>query len=424
MFSDSILNFILSFFEIVGIFILWSKFNENNKNSIIKYGLLAIIISVINNTLVYVNLEYLFIINYLLIIILISIAFKKSLQNAVIEFVIVIVITMVLQILFLTIMNFLSDHLNIFVFNIEEFRVLFINFLMLIPIIVIRYMIPYNNIDTNNINMQIVFFYFVSAFVYIFVIKTIWEIDYKIIEENIVVFMGILIVYIAANIKFLRALIFLIEEKKNLEAYNRYSKLTIDLVNDVKSKQHDFKNHLSTIYGIVQVSGEGDSREKIKEYIEGLNISLSKEQNIIALENKVLAGIIYSKLQRAEEMNIKFSYSINSDLNMLPIKDYELSEILFNLLDNAFDAVYKQEDSRWVSLVIDKNKENSIIRVTNSGATLKNTNISDIFKKGFSTKGSQRGFGLYNIKSIVDKYNGSIEIATENNVTEFVLFFN
>lgn len=200
--------------------------------------------------------------------------------------------------------------------------------------------------------------------------------------------------------------------------------MTIDLVNDVKSKQHDFKNHLSTIYGIAQVSNEEDSKRKIKEYIEGLNESLSKEQYIISLDNRVLAGIIYSKLQRAEEMDIKFKYSINSDTNLMPVKDFELAEILFNLLDNAFEAVAKQDSSRWVELNIDREKENSIIHVRNSGVTLKNTNINEIFKKGFSTKGSQRGFGLYNIKSIVDKYGGSIEITTHNYITEFRLVFH
>ncbi|MNI67684.1 Sensor protein CitS [compost metagenome] len=123
-------------------------------------------------------------------------------------------------------------------------------------------------------------------------------------------------------------------------------------------------------------------------------------------------------------MDIKFKYSINSDTNLMPVKDYELAEILFNLLDNAFDAVSMHDSIRRVELVIDKEKENSIIHVKNSGATLKNTNVNEIFKKGFSTKGSQRGFGLYNIKSIVDKYGGSIEITTHNYITEFRLVFH
>jgi two-component system sensor histidine kinase AgrC len=310
-------------------------------------------------------------------------------------------------------------------FNNIAVKAFSINTLMITFILMIKKFVSYDKVLGNNgINIQLIYFYLISSLIYILVIKCVWEADYTIIEKNIVIFIVILLVYMAINFKFLKALISLIEEKKNLEAYNRYSKMTIDLVNDVKSKQHDFKNHLSTIYGIAQVSNEEDSKRKIKEYIEGLNESLSKEQYIISLDNRVLAGIIYSKLQRAEEMDIKFKYSINSDTNLMPVKDFELAEILFNLLDNAFEAVAKQDSSRWVELNIDREKENSIIHVRNSGVTLKNTNINEIFKKGFSTKGSQRGFGLYNIKSIVDKYGGSIEITTHNYITEFRLVFH
>ena len=34
--------------------------------------------------------------------------------------------------------------------------------------------------------------------------------------------------------------------------------------------------------------------------------------------------------------------------------------------------------------------------------------IETFFKKGFSSKGNGRGYGLYNVKKIVKKYKGSI----------------
>ena len=424
MFTSAVWNFILSYMELIGVFIIWSKFNYSSKNNVLKYIGLSLIICSINNILSYFEISYTFFINYCLTIVFVSIVFRKKLKTALLEFVIVIIITMVLQFIifgtFTIIGKFVDSSLTI---N-EEFKGLIINICMLILICGIKKYIPYNKVFVSNISMQIIFFYLINAFIYVFIIKSIWESDYTIIEKNIAKFIIVLLIYIFVNVGFLKELVFLIEEKKSLEAYNRYSKLTVDLVNDVKSKQHDFKNHLSTIYGIVQVSNEEDSREKIKYYIEGLSESLLKEQNLISLDNKVLAGIIYSKLQKAEELEINFRYSINSDINLIPVKDYELAEILFNLLDNAFDAVSNLEDKRWVELNIDKEKENSIIHIKNSGATLKNTNINEIFKKGFSTKGNQRGFGLYNIKSIVDKYGGSIEITTQNDSTEFILLFH
>lgn len=426
MFYSYIWTFVLSYMELIGVFIIWSKFNNKNKDkdNIVKYVLLSLVMCTINNVLSYYEFNYIFFLNYCLIIISVSLVFKKNLKTTLLEFVIVAIVIMVLQFIILGVFTLINNSVNSNLIVNEESKGLIINTVMLILICIIKKFIPYNKIFISNINMQIIFFYLINAYIYIFIIKSIWESDHTIIEKNIVKFVIILLIYIAVNVGFLRELVFLIEEKKNLEAYNRYSKLTVDLVNDVKSKQHDFKNHLSTIYGIIQVTNEEDSRGKIKAYIEGLSESLSKDQNLISLDNKVLAGIIYSKLQKAEELEINFKYSINSDTNLLPVKDYELAEILFNLLDNAFEAVSKQDSNRWVELNIDKEKENSIIHVKNSGATLKNTNINEIFKKGFSTKGSQRGFGLYNIKTIVDKYGGSIEITTQKDSTEFILLFH
>jgi len=422
MFSSGVWSFVLSYMEMCGIFILWSKFETKSKNNIVKYSIISLVACSINNILSYFEFEYVFFINYCLIIFLVALVFKKNIQKCIVEFVVVIITIIFLQLLILAILALVSSFVNTEIMNNNEIKGLISNTIMICGTIIIHKYIKYSNLFTNNIHVQIIFFYLISTFICVFIIRSIWETDYTIIEKNIIKFGALLTVYIIINIRFLKILISLIEEKKNLEAYNRYSKLTTDLVKDVKSKQHDFKNHLSTIYGIVQVSDASDSNEKIKKYIEGLNASLSKEQNLISLENKVLAGIIYSKFQRADEMNIEFTYSINSDINLIPVKDYELAEILFNLLDNAFEAVDKQDDARWVNLIIDKEKENSIIHVKNSGATITNTN--EIFKKGFSTKGSQRGFGLYNIKSIVDKYSGSIEITTQNDSTEFILIFH
>ncbi len=422
---DIVFNFILTFMELSGVFLLWSKFNSFYKYNFAKYAILTIIISILNNILGYSSLSYGFIISYIFVILLIKFLFNKPFEVIVLEFIVISFFVMIIQLLFLALINIIISKFDVLILNDIQVRNFIANLLVTIATLFLKKYVSYEKlIRTKEMYVQLIYFYLISSVIYILVMKFVWEADHKIIESNIIVFIAIFLVYIIINFKFLKALIELIEEKKNLEAYNRYSKLTVDLVKEVKSKQHDFKNHLSTIYGIIQVSESDDAKSKIKNYIEGLNDNLSKEQSIISLDNKVVAGIIYSKLQKAEELGITFKYLINSDINLIPVKDYELAEILFNLLDNAFEAISKQDNNRWVELNIDREKENSIIYVRNSGATLKNTNVNEIFKKGFSTKGSQRGFGLYNIKTIVDKYGGSIEITTQNDTTEFILFFH
>ena len=66
-------------------------------------------------------------------------------------------------------------------------------------------------------------------------------------------------------------------------------------------------------------------------------------------------------------------------------------------------------------------EENSkVIEVRSTGVMLLPKDIDHIFERGFTTKkGKHRGYGLYNVKKIVDYYNGTIELSFEE---EYVVF--
>ena len=42
---------------------------------------------------------------------------------------------------------------------------------------------------------------------------------------------------------------------------------------------------------------------------------------------------------------------------------------------------------------------------------------------GYSTKGEGRGYGLYNVKDIVDKYKGKIQIALDDDIVDIKILF-
>lgn len=42
---------------------------------------------------------------------------------------------------------------------------------------------------------------------------------------------------------------------------------------------------------------------------------------------------------------------------------------------------------------------------------------------GYSTKGEGRGYGLYNVKNIVDKYKGKIQISLDDDIVDIKILF-
>jgi sensor histidine kinase regulating citrate/malate metabolism len=255
---------------------------------------------------------------------------------------------------------------------------------------------------------------------YIVIAKWTWNFKrYEFLDE-IVLYFVIPIVFILANLFLLQYEMKNNEIKKSLENYQKYSPVISKLLEDVRRRQHDFKNHLNTVYSLVLVSDEKNLKETMAQYIDSLNTSLESMEKLLQIDNTVVAAIIYNKINEAARNNIEFKYIIQGDYK-LDFKDHELSEILNNLLDNAFDAVLNSKsDLKKVFLNIGYLEENCIIEIGNTGERIEFNDIGKIFNAGYTTKdGENRGYGLYNVKKIVESYGARIQLSFENNYTIF-----
>lgn len=110
-------------------------------------------------------------------------------------------------------------------------------------------------------------------------------------------------------------------------------------------------------------------------------------------------------------------------------KEYDLIQVIGIFLDNAFEAVGNnaEEAQKLVDIKLKIDKSEISIIVENVGSYMTNEQIQKCFTKGFSTKGKERGLGLYNVKEIKEKYKAevivkNIELESENRVSfQFML---
>ena len=196
-------------------------------------------------------------------------------------------------------------------------------------------------------------------------------------------------------------------------------------VEETRRRQHDFKNHLNTINAIVEVSSEKEVKNELRKYIMSLKYSNDIIEDIIYIDNIIIKAIIYNKLCDADRLNIKFLFNVTNNSLDNSLNDYEISDILNNLLDNAFQAVKNGTKDKTVILNICEEGNDNIVEVKNSGRTIKPDNIENIFKRGFSTKkGDNRGYGLFNIKEIAKKKGSDIQLSFEDDYTVFKMSFN
>ena len=91
---------------------------------------------------------------------------------------------------------------------------------------------------------------------------------------------------------------------------------------------------------------------------------------------------------------------------------YLVVELIGNLLKNAVEAVNSQDVEKLIHLSCTENENEFCLGVRNRSEKIPLEEIGRFFQKGYSSKGSGRGLGLYNVKEISDKYG--IDIVCNN----------
>lgn len=214
---------------------------------------------------------------------------------------------------------------------------------------------------------------------------------------------------------------------------SEYTKLMEDLsgtrylVDSMRANNHDFTNKLHVILGLIQMK----MYDEATSYIQNITIvqrsTISKIMN--AISAPAIAALLIGKTARASELNIKFilregcHYS-ESDLH-LPTET--LVTIIGNLLDNAFDAMNEETDyhtPKELLFGIFSHPDAVLITVDDTGIGIEKNHIKHIFENGYSTKGENRGTGLYQVKTMVESLGGQIIAESQTGVgTSFTISF-
>ena len=213
-----------------------------------------------------------------------------------------------------------------------------------------------------------------------------------------------------------------LNEKKKSEIKTSFNPLINDLMGKLKANEHEYKNHLNTIWSIAQVTNQEEIKEKLQEYISNIVDDTEEFSMLLNVENTIIKAVLYNKGQRAEKLGVKYTYNVKSNLKNISLDNSELTVILSNLLNNAIEAtsmIKKKE----LEVFIDEDNKYYSINVKNRTEGVKLSDLSNIFKMGYSTKGEGRGYGLYNVKNIVDKYKGKIQISLDDDIVDIKILF-
>ncbi len=194
-----------------------------------------------------------------------------------------------------------------------------------------------------------------------------------------------------------------IEEELLVEAYRQKEKDIqgiIELQERYSKYKHDEKNILSLISDLAD-KGE---MQKIKNITQKYTGEQSVEKEVICSSNVVLNYLLNRKILQCEELRIEKTCIVLGNVQE-SIADIDMYVILENLIDNAMEASLKT-DKPEIYVMICRTEDTLSFNIGNSVMN----GIKEINTHTQTTKEDSRkhGYGLKNIKDVVDKYNGEI----------------
>lgn len=194
----------------------------------------------------------------------------------------------------------------------------------------------------------------------------------------------------------------------------------VNYVDALRTTSHEFMNKLHVILGLLNMK----SYDKLEEYV--LQTAHTYQADIGEIQHRikspVVAGFLIGKIQRAKERGFTLNLAEESLVPDCPNEKQVtvLVTVLGNLIENALDAMSGQSEGE-VGLLLHYQNGWLSGEVSDDGPGIPPANIDAIFNKGFSTKGENRGVGLFLTSQQLRELGGTLAVESEPGV--FTQFF-
>ena len=265
-------------------------------------------------------------------------------------------------------------------------------------------------------NRKIIIFLNISMLIYYLLVQifSYLEVMYRIdalLYRELVVVIYIIIFLISLNIldRNLRERIQQqLSEQRELQLRNMsdYSQHIEELYNELRSFRHDYINILRSLKLGIDTHDlpaiEQIYNQVLKDSGQALNQSKYDLGRLSNIHNDALKSVLSAKFLEAQSKGIEIGLEVPQEIKPQGMELLDFVTIVSILADNAMEAVVETSHPV-VSFAFLEQEGRQIFIVEN---TIKEFSIhsDNIFKKGFSTKGENRGLGLSNVQNIISHY--------------------
>lgn len=203
---------------------------------------------------------------------------------------------------------------------------------------------------------------------------------------------------------------------QKIQGYANQLDIVLQGEEKVKGLRHDMKHHMNELK-ILAAKGENKA---IEEYIDDMQEFISNPNEIVSSGNLEIDSVMNYMLRRAKD--VLRTVNVNVLLPKSVSHSFDINVILGNLLENSIEAA-RQTEEKILDVNVELQQGFLRIQIENSynGKTVFDKEKG--YKRLLTTKKSKglHGIGLENVRKMVEKYDGIMEISPEGNRFRVIL---
>lgn len=197
--------------------------------------------------------------------------------------------------------------------------------------------------------------------------------------------------------------------KQRLSEYDTLQEYTNKLetvYQELRIARHDYSNILSTLYGFIEADNLNGLRIYFKNHLTGVKETFAPSDYELGLLSNIhipeLKGLFVSKLIHALHLKLKLHIDIPHEILHIHMDILDVVRILGIYLDNAIEAADTSSE-RLLHLSFWDDGQSCCITIGNS-CSAESLPLGRISEFGYSTKGENRGIGLFQAERILCHY--------------------
>ncbi len=184
--------------------------------------------------------------------------------------------------------------------------------------------------------------------------------------------------------------------------------------------RHDHKNFLVGLLAVLsECDNEKDKYAELKNELETELNMVDMSSNICICGNSALDAIMYYKTKEASAKGIQIVFKYKN-VHKIEILGVDMSILLGNAIDNAIEAVERADGQCDKNIEVDASWVNGAIVISIVNGVKENVDVENMK----SQKGNFHGFGIINMKNVVNKYNGNIAFSCEDKKFTTIIILN